>query len=789
MIYPQDFEQKIGFDQLRQKLVDYCLCGLGVSCVEQMRFISDYRFLNEQLLKSNELIQILEKAENLPSSYYYDVRPFFVKATLIGNYLEADELMQLMRSQQTIIQIRSFLKKNSETYPTLNALAAKVGLDDRLIKNISAKMDENGQIRDNASQALAGIRKTLREEQMSLRKSMDRIFRQAIADEFVPEGASPTLRDGRLVIPILAEYKRRIKGLIHDESATGQTVYLEPSEALELNNSIRELELAERREIIKILVALTDEVREQLPDLELAYQFLAEIDFIRAKAKLALSMQAIVPKLLNEPAMQWRDAKHPLLYFSLKGKRDIVPLNILLEQQNHILLVSGPNAGGKSVCLKTTGLLQYMMQCGMPVPMHPDSVVGIFKDIFIDIGDQQSIENDLSTYSSHLRNMRECIVRSSSDSLVLIDELGSGTDPNFGGAIAEAVLGSLLNNRVWAVITTHYYNLKLFASSQEGIRNAAMRFDAEKLEPLYVLDIGEPGSSFAIEIARKMGLPNATISTAEKLLGKELASFDKLVRELQQEKQALAEQEKKISKLTRDMEVNSRRYKQMADELEVRKKIIIEEAKLQAKNLLSNTNKEIEKTIRHIRESKAHKVETQKVRKGLTSFSKKLEGAEKGASVKKIVKQDFKEGDTVRLVGQDVVGILLSTKGKNAVVQLGELKTTVEYGKLEKAHQHELKQTSGKNSSGIVLHEKQSQFNANLDVRGMRVEEVIPVLDQFMDTAILLGNSDLRILHGKGEGVLRKVVREHLRKYKEVASQADEHFERGGDGVTIVVLK
>lgn len=788
MIYPQDFEIKIGFDQLRQKLADHCLSGLGLNQLEQMQFSNHFDWITVQLRQTAECMSILQRSENFPSSHYIDVRPLLAKASLHGNYLETDELMQLLNSQQTIILINKFLSKNAESYPALFDLSCSVSLDDKLIKEISAKLDQEGQVKDSASAELHVIRKQLREQHTALRKSIDRIFRQAVHDGLVPEASSVTVRDGRLVVPVLAEYKRRIKGFIHDESATGQTVYIEPAEILELNNAIRELGYAERREIIKILVKLTDLVREEIPQLELAYQFLGKVDFIRAKAKLAISMDAVVPDIKDYPVIRWNKARHPLLYFSLKGKREVVPLDVELNKQQCILLVSGPNAGGKSVCLKTIGLLQYMLQCGLPVPMHTDAVAGIFKDIFIDIGDQQSIENDLSTYSSHLRNMREFIVRSSDKSLVLIDELGSGTDPNFGGAIAQAVLQSLLSNKVWGLITTHYYNLKIFASEHEGIRNASMRFDAEKLEPLFVLDIGEPGSSYALEIAKKIGLPKSTIHEAEQLLGKELSNFDKLVREIQQEKFDLSEKQKKILKLERDLEVNSRRYKQMADELEIKKKLIIDEAKTKAKSLLSNTNREIEKTIRHIRESKAHKAETQKVRRGLQDFSKKLEQGSKEKS-KDVTKQEFKEGDYVKLIGQDVVGVILSAKGKNAVVQLGELKTTVEYSKLEKTQQQPSTRTLTKKSSGIALHEKQSQFNTNLDVRGMRVEEVIPLLDQFMDTAILLGRSDLRILHGKGEGVLRKVVRDHLRKYKTVASLADEHIERGGDGVTLVVLK
>ncbi len=656
-----------------------------------------------------------------------------------------------------------------------------------MAQSVFVKIDDKAQVRDSASPDLGRIRKRLREEQIRLRKIADQIFRTAVEEKWVPEGALPTIREGRVVIPIQAEHKRKLKGFILDESATGQTVFMEPTEMLDANNEIRDLEHSEKREVIRILKELTDEFRQQLPVLRTAFQFLAQIDFIRAKAKFSQEINAEHPVIEKQPEMVWYNAKHPLLYLSLKGKREIVPLNIELDQQDRLLLVSGPNAGGKSVCLKTVGLLQYMVQCGLLIPVSERSRVGIFQNILLDIGDQQSIENDLSTYSSHLRNMKTFIEHANSKSLVLMDELGSGTDPNFGGAIAQAILEELLRKHVWGLATTHYYNLKLFAGQRQGIRNAAMRFDDMNLVPLYILDIGKPGSSFALEIARKIGLPQQTLQEAEKLVGKDLAGFEKLVRSLEKEKQLLSEKTKKLERQESEMKQALTKYQSLSTDIETRKKEIINKAKEEASNLLKDTNREIEKTIRHIRANQAHKLETQKVRKNLQSLTQRVEPVVKE---EKRSPDELKEGDRVRIIGQDSSGVILSIQGKNATVQFGELKSVAKIDKLEKiTGAIEKEMASRLRTSGINVYEKRSNFSDTLDVRGKRVDEVIPLLDQFMDTAILLGQGELKILHGKGEGVLRKVVRDHLKRYKEVASMNDEHVERGGDGITIVILK
>jgi DNA mismatch repair protein MutS2 len=787
MIYPQSFEQKLGFDQIRSRLQNNCLSDGGAALVDEMKFHASYDAIQVLLRQNLEFRQLLEKGESFPDRNFFDGADWIKRIALEGSWLEAEEFLHLAYALETVIACRTFLQKAKEIYPELYKLAEPLTVTAAMVSAILSRIDDKAQVKDNASPELARIRKRLREEQTRLRKLADQIFRTAVEERWVPEGALPTIRDGRLVIPVLAEHKRRLKGFILDESATGQTVFMEPTEMLDANNEIRDLEHSEKREVIRILTDLTNEFRIHLPSLTNAFSFLAHIDFIRAKAKFSLEIQADMPLLEKQPEMVWYNARHPLLYLSLKGKRDVVPLNLTLDQEHRMLLISGPNAGGKSVTLKTIGLLQYMVQCGLLIPLSDRSRVGIFQDIFLDIGDQQSIENDLSTYSSHLRNMNEFIQSATSRSLVLMDELGSGTDPNFGGAIAQAILDSLLKKHVWGVATTHYYNLKLFAGQRQGIQNAAMRFDDKNLVPMYVLDIGKPGSSFALEIARKTGLPKSTLEEAEKLVGKDLAGFETLVRSLEKERQTLSEKIKRMERQESDLRQSLAKYQSLSSDLESRKKEILNKAKEDAARLLQETNREIEKTIRHIRENKAEKKETLKMRGRLEDLSKKVKTEEKK---EKKTAEPLKEGDRVRIIGQEGSGVILSIQGKNATVQFGELKSLTKLDKLEKISVAVSKEIATKlSSAGINVHEKRANFSPSLDVRGKRVEEVIPILDQFMDTAILLGQGELRILHGKGEGVLRKVIRDRLKMFREVASVTDEHADRGGEGITLVVLK
>ena len=787
MTYPNDFEQKLGFDQIRQRLRNYCLSELGIRLADEMEFSPDFREVRKRLHQNLEFKQLLQKSETFPSANYFDPSEFWPTIAIEGTFVEEEAFHKIILSLHTIFEGKAFLFKSREIYPELSLLSEPVLLDKKVLIQLQSKFDDAGKVKDSASPELSKIRKRLREEQSRVRRLTDQIFRNAAEQGLTPDGVSPTIRDGRVVIPLLAEHKRKVRGFIVDESSTGQTVYMEPAEVLEANNEIRDLVLAERREIVKILKELTALLRENLPYLITAYQFLGQMDFARARAKFSIDIDATLPYLKEHPDLNWLGARHPLLFLSLRDKRPVVPLTIDLTSKEKFLLVSGPNAGGKSVVLKTTGLLQYMLQCGLLVPLQENSSAGIFKNIFLDIGDQQSIENDLSTYSSHLRNMNFFLRHADENTLVLMDELGSGTDPNFGGGIAQAILTSLVRKKVWGVATTHYYNLKLFASNEEGIRNGAMLFDSKQLEPLFSLEIGKPGSSFALEIARKTGLPYETIQAAENIIGKDLTGLETLMKTVADEKQLAVKKMLELQQKEKKLNEELNKYQQLSGGLESRKKEIIDKAKAEASTLLKETNREIEKTIRHIKENKAEKKETRKVREGLKELGDKILPVSKPLEQKN--NEALKEGDKVRLRGQEVTGTILSLKNNNATVQFGELRSNLKTSQLVRSDLIEFDPVKKARSLGLNIHERQSNFSSTLDIRGKRVEETITLLDQFIDNALLLGQGELKILHGKGEGVLRKVVRDHLRKVKAVASVADEHVERGGDGISVVILK
>jgi DNA mismatch repair protein MutS2 len=788
MIWPSDLEQKLGFDQVRMMLRNYCLCDLGRRNVDAISFLSDLPAINTLLQRTSELQTILQKGDTFPFSNYFDPEEFIPLISVEGGFLEEEAFHLIILSLHSIFSARTFLDKAKEEYPFLYEMSREVTLPQNLLREIQSKFDDTGKIRDNATPELARIRKRLNEERSRIRRLIDQVFRTASSEGWTPDGISPTIRDGRMVIPILAEHKRRIRGVTVDESATGQTIYLEPTEVLEANNELRDLELADRKEVIRILKDLTSLIRQHLPDFKDAYEFLGLLDINRAKAKLSSDLGCTLPHTNAGPALNWVNARHPLLFLNLRrAHRSIVPLNIRLDEKESFLLVSGPNAGGKSVCLKTAGLVQYMFQCGIPVPVDEQSTLGVFNKIFIDIGDQQSIENDLSTYSSHLKNMNFFIRNADEKTFVLMDELGAGTDPNFGGGIAQAVLSQLVSAHVWGVATTHYYNLKVFASNTPGIANGAMLFNTQKLEPLFALEIGKPGSSFALEIARKTGLPQEIIHNAEEIIGKDLAGLESLLKTVADDKLANAKRSAEIKKREAELKEQIDYYEKVTDDLESRKKEIIDRARNEASGLLKETNREIEKTIRHIRENKAERKETRKAREGLKDLEAKVKTETKPKEV--VTDETLKEGDKVRIRGQEVTGTLLQVKGANAIVQFGDLRSHMKLAQLVRSDKVDPVIVTKAKSMGLDIYRRQSNFETTLDVRGQRVEEVIPTLTQFLDDAILLGQGEVRILHGKGEGVLRKVVRDQLKKTRGVSSFADEHMDRGGDGITVVVLK
>ncbi|GAB4125959.1 MAG: endonuclease MutS2 [Raineya sp.] len=796
MLYPKNIEQKIGFDKIRLMLAQLCLSSLGKAYLEKMRFSDDYELISKLTRQTQEFKQILEFEEAFPSQNFIDAKAALQKANIVGIFLSEEEFFELKISLQTIQQCFLYLNSRVERYPALAELLKLVELDKNLFKRLDQIIDERGKIRDTASQMLQNIRKQIIAEQNNLRKTTDKILKQAKQAGWTNEEAGLTLRAGRVVIPIAAEHKRKLKGFIHDESATGQTVFLEPTEILDLNNEIRDLEAQERREVIRILTELTDYIRPFLPKLQKSYQFLGLIDFLRAKALFAIQIGAIEPIFQKKTILSWQKAIHPLLFLSHQEQgKSVVPLNIELTENQHILVISGPNAGGKSVSLKTLGLLQYMWQCGLLVPMQEGSQIGLFKNIFIDIGDEQSIENDLSTYSSHLTAMRQFVNFADANTLFLIDEFGTGTEPRLGGAIAEAILQDLYEKKAFGVVNTHYGNLKTFAQNKKGIANGAMRFDTEKLEPLYQLEIGQAGSSFAFEIAKKIGLPKKILVLAKEKLGEKEINYDKLLKELEKEKKELQERNQMLHKQQKEYEVLLKKYQEKNEHLEKEKKKLLNQAKIEAKKLLADANQKIENTIKSIKEQKAEKESTKKLRQELEQFQSQLlleEIEPENNEEIEVLAGEIVVGDWVRLKGQSAMGEVLSIKGKDAEVLIGELRSFIKLNRLERISRKVFKNQQkeyARKYLGMDINEKIANFSYQIDLRGKPAEIALSEVDKLIDDALLAGYNELRILHGKGDGILRKLIREHLRSYPQVASFASEHADRGGDGITIVKMK
>lgn len=798
MLYPQNFEQKIGFQQIREILESYCLSPLGLYFVRRMGFLDRFDLVQKLLLQSDEYLRLMNTGTDFPVQYYFDVNLHLQRASIQNTFLEPAAFYEIKMSLKTIRASLAFFAdpEVENLYPNLKALGANVLVERALIAAIEKVVDDNGQVKDDATPELGRIKRELIGAQNMLRKQINGILNHAKSQGWVNADAEPTIRGGRLVIPVIAEYKRRLKGLIHDESATGQTVFIEPEPVFEVNNDIKDLENAYHRELIRILTLLTDYLRPHIPDLRKAYQYLGLLDFIRAKAVLARELGSTLPKLHKQPLIKWRQATHPLLFLSHKAQgRGVVPLNLELTSDQRILLISGPNAGGKSVALKTAGLVQYMLQCGLLIPVAEGSEAGIFEDIFLDIGDEQSIENDLSTYSSHLQNMKQFVNFAGKKSLVLIDEFGTGTEPILGGAIAESVLEKLNQQRVFGVITTHYTNLKNFAEKNAGIVNGAMRYDHKQLQPLYQLETGKPGSSFAIEIARKIGLPKEIVEKATKLVGKDKIRYDRLLEQLETEKNALEKNNAEVEKQQRKLDRMVKDYSALKDHLEESKTDILREAKQHARLLLKETNQQIEATISQIKTSQADKEKTKEARQQLQEFTEKKVKPE----VKKVSRvsdnRPLAPGDKVSLVGQDSYGELVNIKGKTAEVLFGGLKTIVKLANLERAVAGATKMkpekvTSGEKSrSNMNMTQRMADFNPSIDVRGERAEDALTKVMAFTDDAIMLGIPEIKIVHGRGSGILKQMIRDYLRSQREVASVSDEHIERGGDGATVVVLK
>ena len=849
MIYPNNFEHKIGFDEIRRLLKERCLSTLGKEKVDEMTFSTDAAQVNEWLTQVREFRRLQEGKDDFPMQYFFDVREAVSRIRLENTHLEEDEVWDLRRSLETIVNIVRYLNRSDMEadddqepvypYPALHRLTEGVVTFPAMIRRIDSILDKFGKIKDSASMTLASIRHELEKTQGGISRTLYTILHAAQMDGIVDKDAAPTMRDGRLVIPVAPQVKRRINGIVHDESATGKTVFIEPTEVVEANNKVRQLEAEERREIIRILTVFTDEVRPHVNELLDSYQFLAQIDLIFAKTEWAKLTKAFEPQVDNRPHIDWIRAIHPLLQLSLeKQGKVVVPLDIILTQEKRILIISGPNAGGKSVCLKTVGLLQYMLQCGLPIPVGDRSACGIFRSILIDIGDEQSIENDLSTYSSHLMNMKQMMKQANEHSLLLIDEFGGGTEPTIGGAIAEAMLKQFWQKQTFAVITTHYQNLKHFAEDHPGVVNGAMLYDRHEMQALFQLSIGQPGSSFAIEIARKTGIPEEVIRDASDIVGSDYIQSDKYLQDIVRDKRYWEGKRQTIHQHEKSLEHKISRYEDELSEIDRQRKEILRKAKEEAEELLRESNKKIENAIREIREAQAEKEETRRIREELNTFKeevadidtkdsdeviarkirqiqerkerrekRKAEKAAKGTKgpapvVPKESLAPLGVGDTVRIKGLTSVGTLESIDGKMAVVIFGGMRTKMRADRLEHAEMPKTEQTkSEERNSNIagsygmvskdtreVIDNRKLNFRQDLDVRGMRGDEAINAVTYFIDDAILVGMPRVRILHGTGTGVLRQLIRQYLATVPNVSHFRDEHVQFGGAGITVVDL-
>ncbi|MCX7987430.1 MAG: Smr/MutS family protein [Bacteroidales bacterium] len=826
MVYPKNFEEKIGFDKIRQKLKQYCLSSLGTDLADAMTFQTSVQYISEAIDRVEEYRQIEFLGEEIPLENVIDCRLVLERLMPEGTYAEADQMHKLQLSLETIKKLYHFFKRHRERFPMLWQIAEGVKLFPYIESRFENIFTPQGKIRDGASERLMEIRRESHRIQAEISKRMHRLLEQCKNEGITEEGASLAIRDGRLVLPVLSTFKRRIKGFIYDESATGKTTFIEPSDVVELNNDLKELELAERREIIKILTQLADDIRPYLNDLLSNYNFLAEIDFIQAKAQLAKEINAVKPSIVaGKPVIDWYEAVHPLLYLHLKNEgKKVVPLNIRLNEQQRILVISGPNAGGKSVCLKTVGLLQYMFQCGLPIPLKPTSDAGVFQQIFIDIGDEQSIEDDLSTYSSHLIHMKFFIKNANAQTLFLIDELGAGTEPTVGGAIAESVLEELNQLGAYGVVTTHFSNLKHFASSTPGLINGAMLFDMEQLTPLFQLFVGEPGSSFAFEIARKIGLPEPILKRASEKVGSGYIEFDRSLRQIIRDKHYWQQKRAQVKESARKLESIIERYGHELEDINKLRKEIISQAKSEALQIIQNANKTIENTIRTIKEAQADKEKTKNARNELNQIKKDLENLpeDEARILNKISKLKEREerkkrknppiessqpkeskptedkhsfgiGDKVRIVGQNTIGEVLEVSEKSVLVAFGNMITTLPHKRIEKVSTSEYKKITkhmSSTSTGYLdqLAERRRNFKLQLDVRGMRTQEAIEQVADYIDDAIMLGISEVKILHGKGNGILRQMIREYLKTVDMVEDFHDEHVEFGGAGITVVKI-
>ena len=828
VIYPSNFEDKIGFSAIREQVVALCTMQHARDLLAEEGFATTEKEISRRHNLAEEMRQILLTERNAPTEEFYDIADIVDKAKVEGTFLEVQEVVQLGRALISAGDFVQFLhKSDAERYPTLISLAKPVKALWNIVADIRRIIDDNNTVRDGASEELRNIRQQIRRHEGQVSKRLQAILQSAKSSGIVESDASISIRDGRAVIPVSAGNKRKLNGFIHDESATGKTFYIEPAEVVELNNMLRELEYEERREIVRILTAFTDVVRLDIKDVERTEGFMAVVDMVRAKARWALENGAAKPIISNDDRLVLHTAKHPLLAQSLKRhKRTIIPLDVELDGERRIMVISGPNAGGKSVCLKTIGLLQYMFQCGFPITASEASELPVFNKIYINIGDEQSIDNDLSTYSSHLLNMKAMVAGADKHTMVLIDEFGSGTEPVIGSAIAEAILEKLVASGCYGVITTHYSNIKYYASNHEGVINGAMMFDVQNIRPLFRLECGKPGSSFAIEIARKIGLPEDIIASAKEKAGSEHIDLEKQLREVARDKHYWAQKRERIRQTDRKVEEMEQALSEKLSTIREERNRIIHEAKAQAKELVAEANRQIENTIKGIREAQAEKEQTKLLRREFEEFREEIEAdnstdnerieremerlrrrqqrreERKNNPTEKKAEQPqqpakktlpLEVGAKVRLMGQNGVGVVKEVRGKRAQVAFGAILTTVETARLEVISSAEFKRMTRPETPRTVISADISQrrlnFRSSIDIRGERVVEALEQVQTLVDDALMVGVSTVTILHGKGTGALKEEIRRYLRSLPQVASATDDHPDRGGSGITVVTFK
>lgn len=828
-----NIEQKLGFDRIRQMVEEQCTNALAARMAAEMAFMTDHEPLCHELQLVEEMRQIMLMESEFPQQDFIDLTPTLTHLHVGNTFIPLENLFDLKLSLRTIRECYHFLTaEEHQQYTALRNLAIEVELGYggkssqlNVINSLLGKLiDDHGELYDNASPALAEIRRTKARKTAEVDAQINHQLARAKREGWAPEGAEVTIRDGRPVIPLLTTHRRKIRGLIQDESATRLTAFVEPAEVVELGNDLRELEFDERHEIQRILLTFSDRLRPLLPQLEEAYRFLARIDFLRAKARVAVELGASVPILHPEPRIEWMDARHPLLY--LQKKDAVVPFNLELSsstsitsststtRESRILIISGPNAGGKSVLLKAVGLIQYMLQCGMPVPLRPTSECGLFGNIFIDIGDQQSIDNDLSTYTSHLQNMSALLGLAKEDTLFLLDELGGGTEPRSGCAIAEAVLENLYDKGAFGVVTTHFADLKLLADRLPEVVNGAMLFDTDAMRPLYRLAVGHPGSSFAFEIAESIGFPKDILDRAGEMVGREQLNFEHQLQQLELDKQEVERQRQELRVADEFLNEVTQKYQRLNDNLQSRRHDIISQARREAQHILEDANRTVERTISDIKSAKAEKEATQQARARLAEATENIV-----TEIKKAAEKESKRtasalpslqggvggggngeaipiaiGTIVRIDGEETYGQVVEIKGKKAVVESNSIRMTIPLSRLQGTAKQKIPtvKSSGNTAYASIysdMNEKRAHFNPTLDLRGHRAEEALAELHQFIDTALLLSEKEVRILHGKGYGILMQAIHQELRSMRDVRTFHPERLELGGVGITVVELR